>query len=471
MGKYRYLIKNVGLMTIGQFGTRFLSFLMVPLYTSVLSTEDYGVFDFLVTLVTLLVPICTVNIYDAVLRFSLDGKQRPSETFAVGMKLFFLGLAVVAGLLLLNNWINLIPLLNDYAILFLLYYAVYAANLILSNYARGIDDVPATVVAGVFSTFALLSFNVLFLLVFRWGLFGYFAANILGVLVGCLFYYVKLRLWRLPHWSCEKKLEREMVRYSTPLILNSVSWWFNSAACRYIIIGFVGMAANGLFSAANKIPSIVSMFANLFNSAWVMSSVKEFDPLDRDGFFGKMFSGFSFVVLAGSSVLIVLAYPLGLFLFRDEFLPAWKLVPLLVLAAAFSAISGCIGSLFAAAKRTSFYSYSTVVGSVTMALLSIALCPILGAMGAVIGTLAGNYAILVVRFLQVRRIIKMRIHLLREHLSYVLLMAQCLIILDVSGMPFLYLIEVALFVLLLLLYSGELRMLINKVSNRKKKAL
>ena len=42
MGKYKYLFKNIGIMTISNFGTKILSFLMVPLYTNLLSTSEYG---------------------------------------------------------------------------------------------------------------------------------------------------------------------------------------------------------------------------------------------------------------------------------------------------------------------------------------------------------------------------------------------------------------------------------------------
>ncbi len=85
MGKYRYLLKNVGLMAIGQFGSRILSFLLVPLYTSILSAADYGTFDLYSTIVQLLVPVLTLNIYDAMLRFALDGKEDIKQVHAVGL--------------------------------------------------------------------------------------------------------------------------------------------------------------------------------------------------------------------------------------------------------------------------------------------------------------------------------------------------------------------------------------------------
>ena len=70
--KNRELSINVILFTISGFVPKVLSFFLVPLYTNVLSTYDYGIADLITTTVQLLIPILTIDIQDAVLRFSLD---------------------------------------------------------------------------------------------------------------------------------------------------------------------------------------------------------------------------------------------------------------------------------------------------------------------------------------------------------------------------------------------------------------
>jgi len=72
MEKYKYLLKNVGIMTLASFGTKILSFLMVPLYTNILSTEAYGTYDIYQTTLFLIVPVLSLNIADGIMRFSLD---------------------------------------------------------------------------------------------------------------------------------------------------------------------------------------------------------------------------------------------------------------------------------------------------------------------------------------------------------------------------------------------------------------
>ena len=71
MSKYLYLIKNIGVLTLSNLGSKILAFLLIPLYTSVLSTEQYGVFDLAQTTVSLCIPILSINISSAALRLKI----------------------------------------------------------------------------------------------------------------------------------------------------------------------------------------------------------------------------------------------------------------------------------------------------------------------------------------------------------------------------------------------------------------
>ena len=76
-----------------------------------------------------------------------------------------------------------------------------------------------------------------------------------------------------------------MIAYSAPLVLNAIGWWVNSASDRYVVTWLCGLAVNGIYSVGYKIPSIINVFQTIFNQAWFLSAVKEFDPQDKDGFF------------------------------------------------------------------------------------------------------------------------------------------------------------------------------------------
>ena len=73
--KYTELIANTGALAIGNFSSKILVFLLVPLYTSVLTTEEYGFYDLVFTTIQLLIPVFTCNVTDAVLRFTLESEN------------------------------------------------------------------------------------------------------------------------------------------------------------------------------------------------------------------------------------------------------------------------------------------------------------------------------------------------------------------------------------------------------------
>ena len=93
--KYKTLFKNVGLLTISNLSSKLLVFLLVPLYTSVLTTEEYGTYDLVVTSVQLVFPILTLNIVDAVMRFSMRQDLAVEKIASIGMGFILKSIPVV----------------------------------------------------------------------------------------------------------------------------------------------------------------------------------------------------------------------------------------------------------------------------------------------------------------------------------------------------------------------------------------
>ena len=81
----KYLIKNTAILAIGNIATKLISFFLVPLYTNILTTEQYGIIDLLYTVCTVAYPIITLNISEAVLRFSMD-KDANNNKSSRGLK-------------------------------------------------------------------------------------------------------------------------------------------------------------------------------------------------------------------------------------------------------------------------------------------------------------------------------------------------------------------------------------------------
>lgn len=78
-GKEKQLIKNTIIVGVGKVCTQFISFFLLPLYTSLLSAEEYGIVDLLNTYVALLIPIFFFQSDQAVFRFLIDVRDQEEE--------------------------------------------------------------------------------------------------------------------------------------------------------------------------------------------------------------------------------------------------------------------------------------------------------------------------------------------------------------------------------------------------------
>ena len=107
--KYKSLSKNVALFTVSSFGSKIIAFLLVPLYTSILSTEEYGTADLILETVSLLIPILTIDIQDAVLRFTI-GNGDKKNTISIGINISLIGFAILAPVLVVLKAIGILKL-------------------------------------------------------------------------------------------------------------------------------------------------------------------------------------------------------------------------------------------------------------------------------------------------------------------------------------------------------------------------
>lgn len=475
MGKekkgYRYLAKNIGLLTIGQFGSKLLTFFLVPLYTNVLSVTEYGTYDVFNMTIALLVPILTLNILEAVVRFTIDSETDNSVIFTYSLRLLVSGFILLCSFVIINYFFGWIPLLKQYSLYFILSYLMSAVSGIMVAFARGIDCVKAVSVSGIISTLVLVLLNLLFLLVFKWNLDGYFLANILGVGSQCVYLVIATKAWRYIRFYKStpenRSIQRKLTDYSIPMIANSIGWWVNNASDRYIVIWFCGVAANGIYSVGYKIPNILSLFQLIFNQAWILSAVRDFDSEDKNGFFSKLYVTYEFLIVTLCSLLIMFDRILASFLYAKDFYEAWKYVPFILISVVFGAMSGFIGGIFSAAKNSKIYAQSTVIGALCNLVLNIVLVYVFGPIGAAIATALSYWIVFVIRTIHMRKIIRIRLRIGRDYTSYLVLIVQSLMMLCIEQSVLLYALQSVCVILIVFLYMPEVIGMLRKVKIHK----
>lgn len=394
----RYLIKNVGILTISNFASKILVFLLVPLYTSVLSTNEVGKYDLTVSTVSLLFPILTLNILDALMRFLMDKATSKKEVTLIGIRYVSISLIPVLLFLFIASKFELFKIIHGFEAYIFLYYLFNCSNQYFIQFAKGIELVRAMGIAGVIGTIVTLGTNLLFLLVFKLGLPGFFIANILGQAFPAFYLLCKTRIWEYLHYTkYNKELNREMLKYCVPLIATAVGWWVNSAADKYIVSIACGVAANGILSVSYKIPAIINTVQTIFIQAWQISAIREYGEQDVAAFYGKTFSALNFVMISVCSFLIIFTKPIGKILYQKEFYSAWQFVPFLLIASVINSASGFIGPILSAKKASKPMALSAVYGGIINIVLNIILVYIIGIQGATIATLVSSLVIYYVR--------------------------------------------------------------------------
>ena len=83
--KSKKLLSNTLLFFIGNLGSKFIQFFMVPLYTYTLTTAEYGTTDLVFTTVNFLIPIFSIQISDGLLRFGLDKNNNNQDLLKSSM--------------------------------------------------------------------------------------------------------------------------------------------------------------------------------------------------------------------------------------------------------------------------------------------------------------------------------------------------------------------------------------------------
>lgn len=461
---YRYLFNNIGLLTLSNFATKFLSFFFVPLYTNVLTTAEYGTYDLFNATIGVLLPILTLNIQESVLRFSLDKKTSKEAIVTVSVKYLLISNMLVITGLFLNGITNLNQMIAEYGIYFFLMFLMQSLVGVITSYITGIDRVADLSVSSVITSIVTIGCNIIFLVAFKWGLPGYFLANIIGPLAQCIYLIIRskfLKQVRFLQFSVE---EEAMTNYSKPLIANSIAWWVNNVSDRYIIVFFCGLAENGIYSVAGKIPSILNIFQTIFNQAWTLSAVKDFDPEDNNGFFSNTYKAYNCMMVIVCSSIIVADKLLAKFLYAKDFYIAWKYVPWLTIAILFGALSGYLGGFFSAVKNSKLFATSTIMGAIINVVLNLIFTPLYGAIGAAVATAISYFVVWAFRYCQSKKYIKMRINITRDIVSYILLIMQSILIL-INGLK-MYIFVGLVFVIICLLYLNDIILVINKFLKR-----
>ena len=405
MDKYNKLINNSFVFAIGSFGSKIIVLLLVPLYTHYLTSEDYGVVDLLTSTQALVLPFITLTLEQAILRFVVNeqDKEKIRSYFSSSVFIIFVSFIIFTVLILTFYYIEY----WDRKLLLYFYLLICASScqVILSTHLRALGKSKLYALNGIVQVLVLLCCNFSFLVYLKMGTDGYLISLILSYLVSCIYCLVVMDGFYFSTSLINKLTMKRVLLFSIPLIPNYSMWWLVNNSTRYVVLGFLGLQANGLFAVASKIPMCVNMFVTVFQQAWQLSAFEEFNSLDRSKYYSSVFRYYYQFLFLVASFLLVINKFIFAYAISDGFYDAWKMVPFLVLSVLYQTFSAFLGTIYTANFSTRSVFLTSAVGAAIAIVSNFFFIPFLGADFVGVGACLGFFIMWAMRLHDTRKIV------------------------------------------------------------------
>ena len=400
------LIKNTGILAIGTLASKVFSFFLLPLYTAVLTTEDYGTVDVLQTIALFAMPFVTLQLCSAVFRFIIEKKENMEKTSVIttGVLIETINVALFSAVV----WILNLKFDIQYCELFILNFASSALLEIVQNIIRGFGNNGTYSIMSFIMTVVSMISNIIMILFMGMKGDSILIASTIAALSAAVFGIWKQRLWKYLKLSTFSAHElKKMLKYSLPLIPNAISWWIANTSDRLLIRYFIGASGNGIYAAANKIPTIYTTIFNVYNIAWIEALSRSAGDKKQDEFINSMFEK-SIRLFACICIGIICCMSLFFnMLIGEAYHSAYAHVYILLIAIFFNSICSLLGGIFTAYKESGIIGKTTVIGAVVNFIVNLVFIKFIGLYAASMSTLISYVVIVCVRTKNVKKFMKL----------------------------------------------------------------
>lgn len=429
MNENKRLLKNTGLIAIGNLGAKVMSFLLLPLYTSILTTTEYGTYDFIVAVCAFLFPVVTLSMNEAMFRFIIEGgddennfKQSVSHSFILQL----LGIGVLGVVMLVVS--------RFYSPINCLYIWLYVGANALYSFStymlRAVGKTKIYTVISLVKTSLQLGMNVFTIAVLRWGLNGLLFSLCLSEVISFFLVFIPNKLWKhisIKHLSKERM--KLMLTYSLPLVPNTLCSQIINLSDRIVISAFMGKASNGVYAVSYKFPNMIETVYHYFYLAWSESAsrvVKQGKEAAKE-YYQKLHDVLDNLIYSVVLMLIAgMAIMFRVFI-RGDYLSGFEYVPVLAFSMYFNCMGKFYSGIYSALKKTKVLAVSTVIGAVLNIAINVAFIHFIGLYAAAISTLVSEIVVVVVRKIKLKKDVDIKMSALNILLK--LLMAGAVMVL------------------------------------------
>lgn len=406
MNKSKALAKNTIILGVGQFVPKIIAIIILPILTKSFSTEEFGIYDLIISFSSLALPLMTLLIQQAVFRFLIEEKDvEKSKVYVTNSVAFIMILSI---LWFLITGIACIKINIDFKLLLFILFLYFSESIydLFGQVARGKGENLVFTIAIIIYSIV----NMILLLIFMfWNII-----NIINVvfiifisyIIATMYLYIRLRInesFDIKKISFSKI--KELLKYSIPIIPSSIALWIVNLSDRVIITSFLGASLNGIYAAASKIPNLFGTAYNVFNLAWTELAARSIHEKNSSEYYSKLINNlYSFMI--GTVIIIITFSPLIFNILIDEkFNSGYFQMPILILGVFISCFVSFYGGLYIALKKTKQVGISSLVGAILNIIINILFIKNIGLYAASISTLLSFVVILIYRVIEIKKYI------------------------------------------------------------------
>lgn len=396
------LLSNTLILALGTFLPQVTALITLPIYTAMLTTQEYGRYDLINTVVYILGVVLLIQIHVAVFRFLIDVRGSAEKDTYITTTYAFEVIPSAVGSILFGAYFH--ELGPGVSVLLSLYLFLGQQYTVAGQVARGLGYNKVYAFGSIIQTVANMSLVVVLMKGMRLGFTGLFLSLDLAFAAGFVFVFGSLRQWRYIRRSAFSPAAlKRMLAYAWPMVPNTLSIWIVNTCDKFIIRFFMGSAYNGIFAVAQKIPNIFNLAFQTFNTAWMESASLTEKDSDYNAYYSRVFRAL-FDFLVGCMLLLIAAAPiLFRLLIRGDYSESYDQIPLLLIGMFLASICSFLDSIYVAKKASRAVGLSSVYCAVINCIVNLALIRRAGLYAASVSTVVSYLSLVVYRLYDLRR--------------------------------------------------------------------
>lgn len=382
------LVKNTLIYFFADIFNKAVPFLLLPILTTYLTPEDYGIIATFGVFTSILVIFISMNTLGSieVIYFQIS-KEKLKIYIAnifliISISLFFILFATVLLSLQLTSLLN-IPLEWLIVGVFIsLAQVLNTINLLLWRVEYKAKNYSFFEIAqNLFN----VSLTLLFVIALNMDWEGRLLAMAIAMIsFGFLSFYLVVKVRGYFTFTYNKEYIKDALHYGIPLIPHSLAGWIKTGLDRVFLTSLVGVAATGIYSVGYQLGTIVMVIATSLYKAWLPKLYEMMTNMtDEDK---KQIVKFTYLYFIGILLLtVVLYFSLDIFIklfIGEEFAESKNIVLFILMAYAFDSMYFAVVPYMFYNKKTKIISAVTISTSLIHAPLSYWLIKEYGMYGA-----------------------------------------------------------------------------------------